>query len=70
MGENQTPNHGVQVEEGCVCWGSEKFSPLAPGVFDVVMIVGALRDGFVPFSVVRELCLAAAPGTQLCPLKL
>jgi len=49
----------VEVEEGC-----DVSCPLAPGVFDVVMIVGALRPGFVPVSVIRELCLAAKPGNQ------
>ncbi|XP_078100614.1 methyltransferase-like protein 27 [Sander vitreus] len=34
--------------------------------FDVVMIVGALRDGFVPVSAVRELCYAAKPGGYVC----
>nr|ACQ57855.1 Williams-Beuren syndrome chromosomal region 27 protein [Anoplopoma fimbria] len=40
--------------------------PAQTGVFDVVMIVGALRDGFVPVSVIRELCLAAKPGGYVC----
>ncbi|TNN25121.1 Williams-Beuren syndrome chromosomal region 27 protein [Liparis tanakae] len=30
------------------------------------MIVGALRPGFVPVSVLRELCLAAKPGGYVC----
>uniref|UniRef100_A0A8C9XY62 Methyltransferase type 11 domain-containing protein n=1 Tax=Sander lucioperca TaxID=283035 RepID=A0A8C9XY62_SANLU len=32
--------------------------PAQTDAFDVVMIVGALRDRFVPVSVVRELCYA------------
>ncbi|XP_068436623.1 methyltransferase-like protein 27 [Clinocottus analis] len=40
--------------------------PTQPGVFDVVIIVGALRDGFVPVSVTRELCLAAKAGGYVC----
>nr|XP_019965418.1 PREDICTED: Williams-Beuren syndrome chromosomal region 27 protein-like [Paralichthys olivaceus] len=40
--------------------------PLPPsGVFDVVIIVGALCAGFAPVSVVRELCHAAKPCEQL-----
>uniref|UniRef100_A0A8C9XAM4 Methyltransferase domain-containing protein n=2 Tax=Sander lucioperca TaxID=283035 RepID=A0A8C9XAM4_SANLU len=40
--------------------------PAQTDAFDVVMIVGALRDRFVPFSVVRELCYAAKPGGYVC----
>ncbi|XP_056237197.1 methyltransferase-like protein 27 [Seriola aureovittata] len=40
--------------------------PAQTGAFDVVIIVGALRDGFVPVSVVRELCCAAKPGGLVC----
>ncbi|XP_037639625.1 methyltransferase-like protein 27 [Sebastes umbrosus] len=40
--------------------------PTQTGWFDVVIIVGALRDGFVPVSVVRELCDAAKPGGYIC----
>ncbi|XP_037639605.1 methyltransferase-like protein 27 isoform X1 [Sebastes umbrosus] len=40
--------------------------PAQTGCFDVVIIVGALRDGFVPVSVVRELCDAAKPGGYIC----
>ncbi|XP_056295807.1 methyltransferase-like protein 27 [Pseudoliparis swirei] len=40
--------------------------PAQTGVFDLVMIVGALRQGFVPVSVIRELCLAAKPGGYIC----
>lgn len=35
------------------------------GVFDVVIIVGALDAGFVPVAAVRELCRAAKPGNEL-----
>ncbi|XP_038547853.1 methyltransferase-like protein 27 [Micropterus salmoides] len=40
--------------------------PAQTGVFDVVIIVGALDAGFVPVSVVRELCRAAKPGGLVC----
>ncbi|XP_028437474.1 methyltransferase-like protein 27 [Perca flavescens] len=40
--------------------------PAQTDAFDVVMIVGALRDSFVPVSVVRELCCAAKPGGYVC----
>ncbi|XP_039662973.1 methyltransferase-like protein 27 isoform X2 [Perca fluviatilis] len=40
--------------------------PAQTDAFDVVMIVGALRDSFVPVSVVRELCYAAKPGGYVC----
>uniref|UniRef100_A0A4W6BYU3 Methyltransferase type 11 domain-containing protein n=1 Tax=Lates calcarifer TaxID=8187 RepID=A0A4W6BYU3_LATCA len=36
--------------------------PAQTGVFDVVVIAGALDAGFVPVSVVREMCHAAKPG--------
>ncbi|XP_026173033.1 methyltransferase-like protein 27 [Mastacembelus armatus] len=44
--------------------------PAQPGSFDVVVIIGALRDGFVPVSTVRELCLAAKPGGYVCMSRL
>ncbi|XP_059195004.1 methyltransferase-like protein 27 [Centropristis striata] len=40
--------------------------PAQTGVFDVVMVAGALDAGFVPVSVVRELCSAAKPGGLVC----
>ncbi|KAM7421743.1 hypothetical protein PAMA_015740 [Pampus argenteus] len=40
--------------------------PAQPGLFDVVIIVGALDFGFAPVSVVRELCHAAKPGGYVC----
>ncbi|XP_008302870.1 Williams-Beuren syndrome chromosomal region 27 protein-like isoform X2 [Stegastes partitus] len=40
--------------------------PAQPGVFDVVIIVGALRHGFVPVSIIRELHAAAKPGGLIC----
>lgn len=43
---------------------SSSSSLLASGVFDVVVIAGALDAGFVPVSVVREMCHAAKPGDQ------
>ncbi|KAE8289383.1 hypothetical protein D5F01_LYC13272 [Larimichthys crocea] len=38
--------------------------PAPPDTFDVVIMVGALDDGFAPVSVVRELCNAAKPDTR------
>ncbi|KAM6995252.1 methyltransferase-like protein 27 [Tautogolabrus adspersus] len=40
--------------------------PAQTGTFDVVILVGALAPGFVPVSVVRELCHAAKPGGLVC----
>ncbi|TKS82765.1 Methyltransferase-like protein 27 [Collichthys lucidus] len=40
--------------------------PAPPDTFDVVIMVGALDDGFAPVSVVRELCHAAKPGGLVC----
>ncbi|XP_037639584.1 methyltransferase-like protein 27 [Sebastes umbrosus] len=40
--------------------------PAQTGMFDVVIIVGALGPGYVPVSVVRELCDAAKPGGFVC----
>ncbi|XP_060936796.1 methyltransferase-like protein 27 [Limanda limanda] len=40
--------------------------PAQTGVFDVVMVAGALCAGFAPVSVVRELCHAAKPGALVC----
>lgn len=40
--------------------------PAQTGMFDVVIIVGALDAGFVPVSVIRELCNAAKPGGLVC----
>ncbi|TNN48301.1 Williams-Beuren syndrome chromosomal region 27 protein [Liparis tanakae] len=36
------------------------------GLFDVVVLVGALSDGQVPVKVVRELCEATTPGGHVC----
>lgn len=40
------------------------------GVFDVVIIVGALDAGFVPVAAVRELCHAAKPGNELAAVSM
>ncbi|KAM9353162.1 methyltransferase-like protein 27 [Symphorus nematophorus] len=40
--------------------------PAQTGAFDVVIIVGALGEGYVPVNVVRELCNAAKPGGYVC----
>ncbi|TNN34074.1 Williams-Beuren syndrome chromosomal region 27 protein [Liparis tanakae] len=62
---DQATKTGLYKELKLALLGTEPL-PAQPGVFDLVMIVGALRDGFVPVSVVRELCLAAAPGGYVC----
>ncbi|XP_068600837.1 methyltransferase-like protein 27 isoform X2 [Brachionichthys hirsutus] len=47
--------------------GSERMLELAKeGLFDVVVIVGALSVGQVPVHVVRELCKAAKAGGYIC----
>jgi len=40
--------------------------PVQWGLFDVVVIVGALSVGQVPVGVVRELCKSAKPGGYIC----
>ncbi|XP_071395029.1 methyltransferase-like protein 27 [Centroberyx affinis] len=40
--------------------------PAQADMFDVVIMVGALAVGFVPISVVRELCQATKPGGFVC----
>lgn len=40
--------------------------PAQTGGFDVVIITGALRDDYVPVSVIRELCKATKPGGYVC----
>ncbi|XP_075873202.1 methyltransferase-like protein 27 [Nelusetta ayraudi] len=40
--------------------------PAATGVFDVVIVAGALDEGFIPVSVVKELHRAAKAGGLLC----
>ncbi|XP_029998641.1 methyltransferase-like protein 27 isoform X2 [Sphaeramia orbicularis] len=40
--------------------------PVETSAFDVVIITGALDAGFVPVSVIRELCNAAKPGGLVC----
>ncbi|KAM9309928.1 methyltransferase-like protein 27 [Pholidichthys leucotaenia] len=34
--------------------------------FDVVIIIGSLRENLVPVTVIRELCNAAKPGGYIC----
>ncbi|XP_020515305.2 methyltransferase-like protein 27 [Labrus bergylta] len=43
--------------------------PAQTGTFDVVILVGALSPGFIPVSVVRELCHAAKPGGLVCMVR-
>lgn len=40
--------------------------PAQNDTFDLVVIIGALRHGFVPVSTIRELCQAAKPGGYVC----
>ncbi|XP_028450915.1 methyltransferase-like protein 27 isoform X3 [Perca flavescens] len=40
--------------------------PVQWGLFDVVVIVGALSIGQVPVGVVRELCKSTKPGGYIC----
>ncbi|XP_068180197.1 methyltransferase-like protein 27 isoform X2 [Antennarius striatus] len=40
--------------------------PAETGTFDVVILAGGFGEGFVPVSVVRELCNAAKPGGWVC----
>ncbi|XP_037639608.1 uncharacterized protein LOC119496401 isoform X4 [Sebastes umbrosus] len=46
--------------------GSEAGSASVRGTFDVVVIIGALREGHVPVSILRELSDAAKPGGYIC----
>ncbi|KAM9832280.1 methyltransferase-like protein 27 [Neosynchiropus ocellatus] len=43
--------------------------PGAADSFDVVVIIGALNEHLVPFSVLRELCQVAKPGGLICLTK-
>lgn len=43
---------------------------LALGTFDVAVLAGALGTGFVPVSVVRELCQSTKPGNLLTAVTL
>ncbi|XP_041649864.1 methyltransferase-like protein 27 [Cheilinus undulatus] len=40
--------------------------PADTGMFDVVVIAGALRHEHAPVSIIRELCHAATPGGYVC----
>ncbi|KAJ7996097.1 hypothetical protein DPEC_G00233540 [Dallia pectoralis] len=44
------------------CMLGDEPLPFLAGQFDVVVIVGALSDGQVPVSVIRELCQVTKPG--------
>nr|XP_046266180.1 methyltransferase-like protein 27 [Scatophagus argus]XP_046266181.1 methyltransferase-like protein 27 [Scatophagus argus]XP_046266182.1 methyltransferase-like protein 27 [Scatophagus argus] len=48
------------------CLLGEEQLPAQWGLFDVVVIVGALSVGQVPVDVVRELCKSAKPGGYVC----
>ncbi|KAM4735583.1 methyltransferase-like protein 27 [Anableps anableps] len=43
--------------------------PVQTNKFDLVILVGGLGVGFVPVSVVRELCDAAKPGGLICLMR-
>ncbi|XP_041657962.1 methyltransferase-like protein 27 [Cheilinus undulatus] len=43
--------------------------PVQSDAFDVVVQVGALGPGFIPASVLKELCHAAKPGGLVCLVK-
>ncbi|XP_075937203.1 methyltransferase-like protein 27 [Anarhichas minor] len=62
---DQAAKTGLYKELKLALLGTEPL-PAQTGMFDAVMIVGALRDGYVPVSVIRELCLAAKPGGYIC----
>ncbi|KAF1388569.1 hypothetical protein PFLUV_G00091660 [Perca fluviatilis] len=61
----QAAKTGLYQDLRLALLGTEPLPAQTDG-FDVVMIVGALRHGFVPVSVVRELCYAAKPGGYVC----
>ncbi|XP_028437473.1 methyltransferase-like protein 27 isoform X2 [Perca flavescens] len=61
----QAAKTGLYQDLRLALLGTEPLPAQTDG-FDVVMIVGALRDGYVPVSVVRELCYAARPGGHIC----
>ncbi|CAJ1063781.1 methyltransferase-like protein 27 isoform X2 [Xyrichtys novacula] len=48
------------------CMLGEEPLPVLWGLFDLVVIVGALSVGQVPVSVVRELCKSTKPGGYVC----
>ncbi|XP_054476921.1 methyltransferase-like protein 27 [Anoplopoma fimbria] len=62
---DQAAKTGLYKELKLALLGTEPL-PAQTGTFDVVIIVGALDTGFVPVSVVRELCHAAKPGGFVC----
>ncbi|XP_034149139.1 methyltransferase-like protein 27 isoform X1 [Esox lucius] len=49
------------------CMLGDESLPVQAGQFDVVIIVGALSDGQVPVSVIRELCQVTKPDTNDWP---
>uniref|UniRef100_UPI0037E7B9D3 methyltransferase-like protein 27 isoform X2 n=1 Tax=Semicossyphus pulcher TaxID=241346 RepID=UPI0037E7B9D3 len=48
------------------CMLGEEPLPVQWGLFDVVVIIGALSVGQVPVCVVRELCNSTKPGGYVC----
>uniref|UniRef100_A0A8D3BNQ4 Methyltransferase domain-containing protein n=1 Tax=Scophthalmus maximus TaxID=52904 RepID=A0A8D3BNQ4_SCOMX len=61
---DQAAESGLYQDLNQALLGSDPL-PAQPGAFDVVMIIGALRPGFVPVSVIKEIYQAAKPGNQL-----
>uniref|UniRef100_A0A8D3E2Y0 Methyltransferase domain-containing protein n=1 Tax=Scophthalmus maximus TaxID=52904 RepID=A0A8D3E2Y0_SCOMX len=63
---DQAAESGLYQDLNQALLGSDPL-PAQPGAFDVVMIIGALRPGFVPVSVIKEIYQAAKPGNQVDP---
>ncbi|XP_053703650.1 methyltransferase-like protein 27 isoform X1 [Synchiropus splendidus] len=61
MAEGTGLYQGLQL-----CSLGEEPLPVQPGLFDVVVIVGALSVGQVPVSVIPELCRATKAGGCVC----
>ncbi|XP_035464057.2 methyltransferase-like protein 27 isoform X1 [Scophthalmus maximus] len=62
---DQAAESGLYQDLNQALLGSDPL-PAQPGAFDVVMIIGALRPGFVPVSVIKEIYQAAKPGAYIC----
>ncbi|KAL7393421.1 hypothetical protein ABVT39_010660 [Epinephelus coioides] len=62
---DQAAKSGLYQDLKLALLGTEPL-PAQTGAFDVVVIVGALRECSVPVSVVRELYRATKPGGYVC----
>ncbi|XP_049439744.1 methyltransferase-like protein 27 [Epinephelus fuscoguttatus] len=62
---DQAAKSGLYQDLKLALLGTEPL-PAQTGAFDVVIIVGALRECSVPVSVVRELYQATKPGGYVC----